>query len=82
MTPPLNPPLNQDTRKLLVAGTWIFGTGLFCVALLFTIFGGTTQHGPHTNGGWLMLIIAMGCVPTGLLPLALGVAKWIGQRSR
>ena len=78
----MTPPLHEDTRKLLAAGAWILGTGLLCVLLLFTTFGGTTHQGPHTNGGWLMLMVAMGCVPTGLLPLALGTAKWIGQRSR
>ena len=74
--------MQTDTRKLLFTGTSVFGTGLFCVALLFFAFGGATRQGPHTNGGWLMLVVALGCLPTGLLSLALGVAKWIGDRGR
>ncbi len=55
--------MRQDTRKLLKAGSWIFGIGILCVALLFGAFGGATRQGPHTNGGWLMLIFALGCLP-------------------
>ncbi len=74
--------MREDTRKLLTAGSAIFGSGLLCVALLFLAFGGASRQGPHTNGGWLMLIFALGCLPTGLLTLALGLAKLIGDRSR
>lgn len=74
--------MQQDTRKLLSTGSVIFGAGVLCVILMFGIFGGATQHGPHTNGGWLMLILALGCLPMGLLISGLGLAKLIGERTR
>lgn len=74
--------MRQDTRKLLKSGSWIFGIGVLCVVLLFAAFGGATRQGPHTNGGWLMLIFALGCLPVGLMILILAIAKLIGDRSR
>ena len=74
--------MRADTRKLITTGSCIFGAGILCVALLFALFGGTTRQGPHTNGGWLMLIFALGCLPMGLLVLLLGIAKLIGDRHR
>jgi hypothetical protein len=47
-----------------------------------TVFGGIGHQGPHTNSGWLALMVAMGCLPTGTLTLALGIAKLIGERKR
>jgi hypothetical protein len=44
----------------------------------FAIFA----KGPHTNSGWLALMVAMGCLPMGTLILALGLAKLIGDRRR
>jgi len=72
--------MQPDTRKLLSTGTTIFLTGAVAAALMFTVFGGVTKQGPHTNGGWLCLMVAMGCLPTGLLTLFLGAAKLIGGR--
>jgi hypothetical protein len=72
--------MQTDTRKLLGTGTAIFLTGAVAAALMFTVFGGVTRQGPHTNGGWLCLMVAMGCLPTGLLTLFLGAAKLIGGR--
>ncbi len=74
--------LHDDTRKLLKVGSGIFGSGLLCILLLFRVFGGAGHQGPHTNGGWLMLIFALGCLPTGILTLGLGLAKLIGDKSR
>lgn len=74
--------MQPDTRKLLTTGTAIFGSGCLAVLLLFTAFGGVTREGPHTNLGWLALMVAMGCLPTGLLTLVLGVWKLFGERSR
>lgn len=74
--------MQDDTRKLIRTGSWVFGFGVLCILMLFVGFGGATRHGPHTNGGWLMLIFALGCIPTGLLSLGLGLAKLIGERSR
>ena len=76
-------PIQQDTRKLLRTGFLIFGTGVIAAALIFTSFGGITRHqGPHTNLGWLSLMLAMGCLPTGFLTLLLGTLKLIGDLRR
>ncbi len=74
--------MQPDTRKLLITGSVMLGAGILCVALLIAVFGGTTRQGPHTNGGWLMLILALGCLPVGLLISVLGLAKLIGERTR
>jgi len=75
-------PLQPDTRKLLTTGSAIFGTGLFAALLMLTVCGGVTHQGPHTNSGWLALMVAMGCLPTGALTLALGLVKLVGDRHR
>ena len=49
---------------------------------MLTVFGGVTKQGPHTNGGWLSLIVALGCLPTGVLTLFLGLAKLLGDLRR
>ena len=76
------PGMRPDTRKLLTTGSAIFGTGAVAVLLAFTVFGGMGRQGPHTNMGWLMLMLAMGCLPTGTLTLVLGLAKLSGDRKR
>ena len=73
-------PVRPDTRKLLTAGGVIFLTGAVSAALIVLAFGGIGRQGPHTNGGWLCLMLTMGCLPTGLLTLVLGTAKLIGDR--
>jgi hypothetical protein len=75
-------PMQPDTRKLLRTGLLIFGTGVLAVLLIITIFGGIGRQGPHTNGGWLALMLAMGCLPTGTLTLTLALLKLIGDRRR
>ena len=74
--------MQPDTRKLLTTGTTIFLTGAVSAALMLTVFGGVSSQGPHTTGGWLALMLAMGCLPTGLLTLLLGLAKLLGDRRR
>jgi hypothetical protein len=75
--------MQPDTRKLLRTGLLIFGTGAVAAALIFTSFGGITRHqGPHTNMGWLSLMLAIGCLPTGVLTLLLAALKIIGDRRR
>jgi hypothetical protein len=74
--------LQPDTRKLLTTGAIIFLTGAVSVLLMNMVFGGVTRQGPHTNGGWLCLMLAMGCLPTGVLTLLLGVAKLLGEWRR
>ena len=55
---------------------------MLAAALALTVFGGIGHQGPHTNGGWLMLMLAMGCLPTGLLTLLLALAKLNTDRRR
>jgi hypothetical protein len=74
--------MQPDTRKLLRTGVLIFGTGVIAAALIFISFGGITRQGPHSNLGWLALMLAMGCLPTGFLTLLLGAIKLIGDRRR
>jgi hypothetical protein len=75
--------MQSDTRKLLRTGLLIFGTGAIAALLIFTSFGGIARHqGPHTNMGWLALMLAMGCLPTGFLTLLLAAVKIIGEWRR
>jgi hypothetical protein len=75
--------MQPDTRRLLRTGVAIFGTGTISVLLLFEAFGGITRRqGPHTNSGWLALMLAMGCLPTGFLTLLLAAVKLLGDRRR
>ena len=74
--------MQPDTRKLLTTGLIIFGIGVLSVLLMNTVFGGVTRQGPHTNSGWLALMLAMGCLPTGFLTLLLGTIKLFGDRHR
>ena len=74
--------MQKDTRQLLRTGFAIFGTGAVAALLTMTLFGGIGPQGPHTNSGWLALMVAMGCLPMGSLVLALGLGKLIGDRRR
>jgi len=74
--------MRPDTRKLLTTGLAIFLTGAIAAALALTLFGGIGRQGPHTNSGWLALMLAMGCLPTGTLTLLLAVAKLNADRRR
>ena len=56
------------------------GAGLLCIVLLLTALGGYTRTGATTNAGWFALIVALMCLPFGLMLLTLGVAKWIENR--
>lgn len=74
--------MQPDTRILLRSGIGIFSTGILAALLTLTLFGGVSHQGPHTDLGWLALMLAMGCLPTGLLTLILAVAKVLGDRRR
>ncbi len=76
-------PMQQDTRTILRTGIGLFATGAISAVLIFVAFGGITRRqGPHTNAGWLALMLAMGCLPTGALTLALGISKFFGDRHK
>ena len=74
--------IQRDTRQLLRTGVAIFLTGAVAALLTATVFGGIGRQGPHTNSGWLALMVAMGCLPTGTLTLALALAKLMGDRKK
>ena len=74
--------MQPDTRTLLRTGIGIFTTGAVAALLALTVFGGIGRQGPHSNAGWLALMVAMGCLPTGTLTLALALAKLFGDRKR
>jgi hypothetical protein len=80
--PLLEPSMRSDTRQLLRVGLGLFLTGAAAALLALTVCGGIGRQGPHTNSGWFALMIAMGCLPTGTLTLALALAKLIGDRKR
>jgi hypothetical protein len=74
--------MQRDTRQLLRTGLAIFITGAVAALLAATVCGGIGRQGPHTNSGWLALMVAMGCLPSGTLTLGLAVAKLIGDRRK
>jgi hypothetical protein len=74
--------MQKDTRQLLRTGIAIFATGALAALLTLTMLGGIGSQGPHTNSGWLALMVAMGCLPMGTLVLALALAKLLGDRRR
>ena len=74
--------MQPDTRKILKFGSILVIIGIIAAALMFTAFGGVTHQGPHTNLGWIALIVVMGCLPLGCITLLLGVAKLLGNRAR
>lgn len=72
----------DGTRQLLHSGAWTLAAGLLSVALTKFAFGGIGPQGPHTNAGWIALIVAMMCLPFGFLLFLLGAAKWIRNKKR
>jgi hypothetical protein len=73
---------DDGTRQLLQWGGSMVGIGLLCVVLLATVLGGYTRTGASTNAGWFALIVALMCLPFGLMLLTLGVAKWLKSRGQ
>ncbi len=74
--------MQTDTQKLLRTGLAIFGAGVLAVLAIELLFGGMGRQGPHTNAGWLALMLAMGCLPTGALTLVLACMKIFADRRR
>jgi len=74
--------INGDgTRQLLQWGGSMVGVGVLSALLLETVLGGFSPTGASTNSGWFALIVALMCLPFGGLLLALGIAKWLRNRS-
>jgi uncharacterized membrane protein YidH (DUF202 family) len=77
---PATPTGDDGTRALLRAGIGILVAGVLAAILALTVFGPMGIHGPHNNGGWLSLLVAMMCLPFGLMLFVLGFAKWLRNR--
>lgn len=71
---------DDGTRPLLQGAFWTLLVGILAAAATRFLFGGIGIHGPHTNGGWLSLIVAMMCLPFGSMLLLLGGAKYLRNR--
>jgi hypothetical protein len=71
---------DDGTRQLLQWGGSMVATGLLCALLVVTVLGGYSRLGASTNTGWFALIVALMCIPFGLMLLALGIAKWFKNR--
>lgn len=70
----------DGTRELLQWGGTILGSGVLALLMLAAVLGGYTKTGARTNSGWFALIVALACIPFGVLLLGLGVAKWLRRR--
>jgi hypothetical protein len=83
-TPParaLRTPLPGDgTRPLLQGAFWTLLIGILAALATRFLFGGIGIHGPHTNAGWIALIVTMMCLPFGCMLLVLGGAKYLRNR--
>ncbi len=74
-------PLPDDgTNQLLKSGGWTLAAGIFFALLTKFALGGIGPQGPHTNSGWMALIVTMMCLPFGFLLSLLGVLKWLRNR--
>ncbi len=74
------PPPDDGTSQLLKWGGWTLATGIFFALLTKFLLGGIGPQGPHTNGGWMALIVTMMCLPFGFLLFLLGALKWLRKR--
>jgi F0F1-type ATP synthase membrane subunit c/vacuolar-type H+-ATPase subunit K len=71
---------DDGTRALLMTGFWTLAAGVLAAILAATVFGGISRQGPHTNAGWLSLMVALMCLPFGVMLFGLGFAKWLRSR--
>jgi hypothetical protein len=71
---------DDGTNQLLRWGSITLGTGAVAALLTKTVFGGIGPQGPHTNSGWLGLIVTMMCLPFGTMLFLLGGAKWLRRK--
>ena len=77
---PRTPLPDDGTRPHLQGAFWTLLVGILAALATRYLFGANGIHGPHTNGGWLSLIVAMMCLPFGCMLLALGGAKYLRNR--
>jgi len=76
----VTPRADDGTRTLLLSGFWILISGILAGLAMLTVFGGISNQGPHTNAGWLAMIVFMMNCPFGLMLFVLGAAKWLKNR--
>jgi hypothetical protein len=77
---PRTPLPDDGTRPLLQGAFWTLLVGFLAALATRFLFGGIGIHGPHTNAGWLSLIVTMMSLPFGSMLLALGGAKYLRNR--
>jgi hypothetical protein len=77
---PRTPLPDDGTRPLLHGALWTLVLGILAAFSTKFLFGGIGIHGPHTNAGWISLIVTMMCLPFGLMLLVLGGAKYLRNR--
>ncbi|HEY0794709.1 MAG TPA: hypothetical protein VGD64_02900 [Acidisarcina sp.] len=70
-------PQDDGTRELLRWGFSTLAAGVVAALITKFVFGGIGRQGPHTNSGWLALMVAMMCLPFGFMLTLLGAAKWL-----
>ncbi|HEX6495048.1 MAG TPA: hypothetical protein VF018_06160 [Acidobacteriaceae bacterium] len=78
--PPRRSLPDDGTRPMLQGAFWTLLVGILAAAATKFLFGGIGIHGPHTNAGWISLIVTMMCLPFGCMLLALGGAKYLRNR--
>jgi hypothetical protein len=71
---------DDGTRQLLQGAFWTLLIGILAAGATKFLFGGVGIHGPHTNAGWISLIVTMMCLPFGCMLLLLGGAKYLRNR--
>ncbi len=71
---------SDGTRQLLQWGGSMVGIGIVAAILLQVVLGGYSRTGASTNTGWFALIVALMCIPFGLMLFSLGLAKWLRNR--
>ena len=79
-SPTTSPVADDGTSQLLKGGGWTLATGIFLALVTKFLLGGIGPQGPHTNAGWMALIVTMMCLPFGFLLFALGALKWLRNR--
>jgi hypothetical protein len=77
---PLQPKPDDGTNQLLKSGGYTLAAGIFFALLTKFALGGIGPQGPHTNSGWMALIVTMMCLPFGFLLFLLGALKWLRNR--
>jgi uncharacterized membrane protein YidH (DUF202 family) len=70
----------DGTRELLQWGSATLAAGLISAVAAKCFLGGIDTFGAHSNGGWFALIVALMCLPFGLMLTVLGAAKWLRNR--